>query len=133
MSSQIISEIRQAITDKGHNYFFDKLNKRLILLAKNAQMLEYGSFQACQSVHIERKPENFVSIEPISEADEFEWMNEFAAIQSNFLLIEGLSGENPFEAFFDIISATILIDTWQEFYNQKINLMCESIYDNLFH
>jgi len=131
MSTKIIIEITHALTDMGHNYYYDKLNNRVVILDKHKQILEYGSFQACQLVQIERTPENFVAIEPISDADEFEWMNEFAASLSNNKLILCLSGENPFEAFFVAIEVMMLKNEWQIFYNQKVISVANEFYQNL--
>ncbi len=119
---KLYPQIIQAFRDKDHQYYFDKLNSRIVVLSKLAGQYEYGDFQACELKKIERNSDNFTKIYKLDSEDEFEWMDDFCAEQENSEeLLEVLNSENPFEQFFAIIENNKeLKSAWQEFMEAKL-------------
>jgi hypothetical protein len=121
MNLQLIEQIKHALQDKQHNYFYDKKNNQIIVLSKIASEFKYGDFQACQAVHIERRKDDFLAIEPITVMDEFELMNEFSnECEFSAELNQALEGDNPFMEFDEWITLLQLQNNWNVFFDQKL-------------
>lgn len=134
MNLQLLEQIKTALQDTEHQYYFDKINIRIVVISKWAKSYDNGDFQACEIVNIERNPNNFVQIDSISDMDEFEWMNDFCAeIGNPEKLYEALSSSNVFGEFQKYIEKLDINDKWQAFYKKQVEIYAQYLVSNYMH
>jgi len=121
-NSKLYFDIVQAFKDKHHQYYYDKINDRIIVLSKVANNDEYGSFQACEMKHIEQNKQNYIPLYRFDDMELFEWMDDFCFEKGNpEILVNALNTDSPIDEFYLVLeNDNNLEQEWNEFLESKL-------------